>query len=105
MEIKKKSFLETGLLNLFQEKTDHIDLKFGTVTIPPGKRVPEEGLSIHEENEYSVIIEGEVEGESGGEAFRTSENNSSFIPAREPHWIKNTGDKPCKVVWVLVKSQ
>ncbi|MFD1413696.1 cupin domain-containing protein [Oceanobacillus jeddahense] len=104
MEIKKESFLKSGLINLFQEKTGEVDFKFGTVTIPPGERIPKEGFSIHEENEYAVIIEGEVEGESGGKAFCTPENDATFIPAGEAHWVENTGNKSCKVVWVLIKS-
>ncbi|GIO22156.1 cupin domain-containing protein [Oceanobacillus sp. J11TS1] len=105
MKIKKESFLEMGLLELFQEKTGNVNLKFGTVTIAPGERIPKEGFSLHEENEYAVIIEGEVEGESGGQAFHTPANCSTFIPAGEAHWTKNIGDKPCRVVWVLLKEQ
>lgn len=105
MEIKEQGFEKIGLLTLFEEKTDKMDVKFGTVTIPPGERVPKEGLSKHEENEYSVIIKGKIEGESGGKEYEVSESCSTFIPSGEQHWAINSSEEPCKIVWVLVKEK
>ncbi|WP_099159231.1 cupin domain-containing protein [Virgibacillus ndiopensis] len=105
MEVKERGFDKKGLLTLFEEKTDNIDVKFGTVTISPGERVPKEGLSLHEENEYSVIVKGKIEGESGGEPFTVSESSSTLIPAGEQHWAKNSGEEPCEIVWALVKEK
>ncbi|MYL56482.1 cupin domain-containing protein [Virgibacillus halodenitrificans] len=105
MEIKEHAFEETGLLTLFEENSDKMDVRFGTVTIPPGERVPNQGLSKHEENEYSLIIQGKIEGESGGKPFSVSESNATLIPAGEEHWAINSGDQPCKIVWVLVKEK
>ncbi|MDY0393440.1 cupin domain-containing protein [Virgibacillus halophilus] len=105
MEKKQGSFRTEGLLTLFEEKTKHATITFGTVTIAPGERVPEKGFSKHEENEYAVIISGKMEGESGGEQFSVSESNATFIPAGEQHWTANTGEEPCQIVWALVKSE
>ncbi|MFD2761146.1 cupin domain-containing protein [Lentibacillus juripiscarius] len=105
MEVNKYGFDNNGLLTLFEEKYNDIDVRFGTVTILSGERVPKKGLSKHEENEYSIIIKGEIEGESGGTPFRVSESHATFIPAGEQHWAINSGEEPCKIVWALVKEK
>ncbi|MGY0692184.1 cupin domain-containing protein [Virgibacillus sp. FSP13] len=105
MKVNERGFDKNGLLTLFEEKTEHVDVQFGTVTIQPGERVPKEGLSKHEENEYSVIVKGKVEGESGGEPYQTSTSNAMLIPAGEEHWAINSGEEPCEIVWVLVKEK
>lgn len=105
MEIKKNSFDSNGLLTLFEEKTEFVDMQFGTVTIAPGERVPQEGFSKHEENEYSVIIKGKIEGESGGKPFSVSESNATLIASGEQHWAINSGEEPCEIVWALVKEK
>jgi len=105
MEIKDNSFDNKGLLTLFEEKAECRGVQFGTVTIAPGERVPKEGFSKHEENEYSVIISGNIEGESGGKPFSVSESTSTYIPAGEKHWALNSGKEPCKIVWTLVKKK
>lgn len=37
METKGHSFESSRLLTLFAEKTGHVDVQFGTVTIAPGE--------------------------------------------------------------------
>ncbi|TMN21453.1 cupin domain-containing protein [Lentibacillus cibarius] len=104
MEVNKCGFENNSLLTLFEEKHNEMDVRFGTVTIPPGERVPKKGLSKHEENEYAIIVKGEIEGESGGTPFKVLESHATFIPAGEQHWSINSGEEPCKIVWVLVKE-
>lgn len=103
MDIKKEGFKEKELTTLFKKSTENFEFKFGTVIIEPGESVPDTGFSCHEENEYSIIIEGSIEGESGGKPFKVIEGDSTFIPIGEKHWAKNTGSLPCKIVWTLVK--
>lgn len=98
MEIKEHDFPGKGLRTLFEEKTDSADVQFSTGTILPGERVPQEGLSIHEENEYSVIEKGKTEGDSGGTPFQVLAPNTTLIPAGEQHWTINTGYEPCEIV-------
>lgn len=105
MDIKKDCFKEKELKTLFKESTDTFDFKFGTVVIEPGESVPDTGFSCHEEDEYSMIIEGTIEGESGGKSFKISEGDATLIPMYEKHWAKNTGNKPCRIVWTLVKNK
>lgn len=105
MEVKEQGFSGQGLRTLFEEKTDAVGVQFSTVTILPGERVPKEGSSKHEENEYSIIIKGKMEGESGGKPFQVSKSNATFIPAGEEHWTINSGEEPCEIVCVLVKEK
>lgn len=104
MEINKKGFSTNDLITLFDHTSEKIDFSFGTVTIQPGERVPAEGFSIHEEDEYSIIIEGNIEGESGGRPFKVSSPEATLIPAGEKHWAFNNSDQPCKIVWTLIKE-
>ncbi|MDC3413782.1 cupin domain-containing protein [Aquibacillus sp. 3ASR75-11] len=105
MEFNRQGFDKNGLLTLFEDQSDKTEVKFGTVAIPPGGRVPEEGLSLHEENEYSFIIKGQLEGESGGKKYKVNESEATFIPAGEEHWAVNSSEKPCEIVWALVKEK
>ncbi|MBP2259138.1 cupin domain-containing protein [Virgibacillus alimentarius] len=105
MEIRDQGFKDQGLLTVFESESDHMVLKFGTVTIPPGVRVPEEGMSEHSENEYSFIKKGTLEGESGGKPFSITSSMATFIPAGEQHWAINSGDEPCEIVWTLLKEK
>ncbi|WP_373895764.1 cupin domain-containing protein [Virgibacillus sp. CBA3643] len=104
MKINKQGFDKNGLLTLFENKSDDLDVKFGTVTIQPGDRVPKEGLSTHKETEYSFIIKGELEGESGGEPYKVSTSDATLFPAGEEHWAINASNRPCQIVWMLVKG-
>lgn len=105
MDIKESCFKEKELTTLYKESTDTFDFKFGTVIIEPCESVPETEFSCHEENEYSMIIEGSIEGESGGKPFEAGEGDATLIPVGEKHWAKNTGSKPCKIVWTLMKTK
>lgn len=105
MEKIKQSFKENGLLTLFEQQSNAVDFSFGTVIIQPGERVPEEGFSLHDENEYSIILEGSLEGESGGKPFKVNASESTLIPAGEKHWAVNSSDEPCKIIFALLKEK
>lgn len=104
MKIINNAITTQGLKTLFEQRSEALDFTFGTVTIQPGERVPKEGLSVHEENEYSLIINGSIEGESGGEKYQSTKGEATFIPAKEKHWAINNSNEPCEIVWVLVKE-
>lgn len=77
-------------------------IRFGTVVIPPGQRIPLEGTAHHDQYEYSFVIKGTFVTESGQEKYRISSGQATFIPAGEKHWAYNDGDEECEIVWVLV---
>lgn len=78
--------------------------RFGIVTIPPKARIPFSGTSVHEEDEYSIVIKGSIlAGTGGGKKFRLSAGDASLIPAGEAHWAYNDGEEICMIVWVLIR--
>ncbi|MEH7123740.1 cupin domain-containing protein [Bacillus sp. JJ1532] len=103
-ETKSFDATKTIMDTFFHDERKHADIQFGKVSIAPGERVPVEGLSCHEGNEYSFIVKGSLKGESGGESFQIQAGEATFIPAGEEHWCLNTAQEPCEIVWVLVKE-
>lgn len=106
MDINKQGFDKQGIRTLLENRMDKVSVKFGTVTIPPGERVPSEGLSCHKEHEYGLIVSGGIKGESGGKVFKAQATDATLIPAGEEHWAINPSkDEDCKIVWVLVEEK
>lgn len=77
--------------------------QFGTVVIPPGARIPIQGAGCHAADEYSLVLKGSITTMSGGQEYRVTCGQATFIPAGEAHWCINDGDKDCEIVWILVK--
>ncbi|EFI69584.1 MULTISPECIES: cupin domain-containing protein [Lysinibacillus] len=102
MIIKEVSQKDIVQQNLFQDKYNDSQIKFGFVQIKPGERLPLEGTTSHLENEYSFIVKGTLTGESGGENYRISQGEASYIPAGEPHWCKNDSDEMVELVYALL---
>lgn len=88
---------------IFQEKGTYTDMTISLVTLLPGQRVPTEGTGKHEEDEYSVFIEGEVYTESGDFGGLCKQGEATLIPRGEAHWCENRTDKACQLVCVLLK--
>ncbi|WP_066291643.1 cupin domain-containing protein [Bacillus sp. FJAT-29937] len=76
---------------------------FGTVTFPPGGRIPNEGTGSHEQDEYGIVIKGSLLIMSGGEEQRVSSGQAYFIPNKEEHWALNDREEDCEIVFSLVK--
>ncbi|WP_026695652.1 cupin domain-containing protein [Peribacillus kribbensis] len=75
----------------------------GTVSIPPGARIPIEGTGAHEEDEYGLVLKGSIVTRSGEKEYRVSSGEATFIPRGEEHWAYNDGTEDCEIVWILVK--
>ncbi|RLQ94831.1 cupin domain-containing protein [Falsibacillus albus] len=91
------------LRTVFEEKIrEGMAVSMGTVTIPPGKRVPLQGVSNHIQNEYSIIVKGSILTECGGKTYRVSSGDATFIRAGEEHIAYNDGKEDCEVIWMLV---
>ena len=102
----KKSPQITGEIvqNLFHDQYPNAEVKFGFVTVPVGERLPAEGTTFHEEQEYSYVLKGTLKGVSGGEPYEISAGEASFIPAGEEHWCANDGEEPVELIFALVKA-
>ena len=88
---------------ILNEKGEYNIVKFTVITMPPHVRVPAEGFSCHEEDEYSYFIEGGLYTESGDVKYETMPGDITLIPKGEKHWCENRTDKPCTLVCVMVK--
>ncbi|REB08571.1 cupin domain-containing protein [Sporosarcina sp. BI001-red] len=104
--MKKQAAQDTKEIvqNLFHDQFKNAEVKFGYVSIPAGERLPAEGTTFHEEQEYSFITKGSLIGESGGVPFEMTSGEASFIPAKELHWCMNNGDEPVEIVFALVNA-
>lgn len=88
---------------LFEKVKGQGTVKFGTIKIPPGVRVPGEGFGVHSGDEYSLVLKGMIKSVSGGKEHRLISGQASFIPAGEEHWSVNDGQEDCEIVWVLIE--
>ncbi len=88
---------------LFRASGNFSDVKISYITLLPGNRVPVSGTGVHQEDEYSFFLEGEVYTESGGFQGICRKGDATLIPRGEAHWCENRTDKPCRLVCVLTK--
>ena len=88
---------------IFDISGDYSIVKISVITMPPGVRVPESGMSCHSEDEYSYFVEGSLYTQSGGEAFTISKGDATLIPRNEEHYCENRTNENCTLVCVMVK--
>ncbi|ABO50089.1 Cupin 2, conserved barrel domain protein [Desulforamulus reducens MI-1] len=79
------------------------NITMGTVVIPPGARIPKQGIGVHEGDEYSLILKGSIKTMSGGKEYQVQGGQATFIPAGEEHWCCNDDTEECEIVWFLTK--
>lgn len=88
---------------IFKLKGSFEDISLTEVILLPGQRVPKEGTGSHEEDEYSIFLEGEVYTESGDYKGICQKGDATLIPKGEAHWSENRTDKACRLICLLVK--
>lgn len=106
--IRSKDFsseAHTGytLITAIENWTNGRKIKIGKVILKPGARIPEEGVTFHENDEYSFVTRGKV---TIGTEIRQSKleaGDINFVPKEEKHWSINESDTDCELVWVLVE--
>jgi mannose-6-phosphate isomerase-like protein (cupin superfamily) len=77
--------------------------RFGKLVLPPKARLPLSGLAPHDEDEYSIVVKGQMTTTIGDREYRLCAGDATFIPAGEAHAVYNPGDEECHLVWVLVR--
>ncbi len=92
--------LITGIINEVEDS----EVTIGSAVFGPNSRVPEEGFGVHDFDEYSFIIEGELETQIEDQLLTMRADQFSYIAKGEKHWSMNKTDKDCKVVWVGIKK-
>lgn len=107
-KIKLDNIPVTGLplyemQRLFTASGSFSNISISYITLLPGHRVPASGTGVHEEDEYSFFLEGEVYTESGDFQGICQAGEGTLIPRGERHWCENRTDRPCRLLCVLVK--
>ncbi|MBK5244202.1 MAG: cupin domain-containing protein [Eubacteriaceae bacterium] len=92
--------LIAGIINKAQDS----EVTIGSAVFGPNSRVPEEGFGVHDFDEYSFIIDGELEAQIEDQHVTLGPEQFSYIAEGEKHWSMNKTDKDCKLVWVSVKK-
>ncbi|HKK95693.1 MAG TPA: cupin domain-containing protein [Anaerovoracaceae bacterium] len=101
----KKSISKADLTTLFDNSnTSNDKVEFGYAVFKPGARIPEEGYTSHEEDEYSFIIKGKSKIVIDEKEYEVSSSSAGFIPAGELHYSYNDSDEECELIWALVKK-
>lgn len=89
---------------LFNKQDNYTEMTMSVISLMPGERVPAEGMSCHEEDEFSFFISGEVETYCNGKHSVEGAGDATFIPAGMEHWCINTTSEPCKLVCFMLKK-
>ncbi|MCL4516677.1 MAG: cupin domain-containing protein [Firmicutes bacterium] len=77
-------------------------LAVGVAIIPPGVRVPGEGMGVHDADEISYIVSGKITAGTASETRTLSAGTVTFLAAGETHWSCNDSCDPATIFWVLV---
>jgi quercetin dioxygenase-like cupin family protein len=93
------------LISLFGAETrPDAAVSMGYAVFEPGVRVPREGMTSHEGDEFSYILSGSLTAFSGGARRTLKTGDAAFIPAGEQHCSRNDSGEPCTLVYMLVKT-
>lgn len=88
---------------LFNVEGSFENMTFSYIALQPGMRIPPEGFSKHDADEYSCFISGEVFTYSGGEERTVKAGQATWIPKGEEHWCINKGTEPCVLICAMLK--
>src|SRR5699024_5304905 len=108
MEVKNIEDLPTTtpifMVSMYEEilKKRGIDGSFNYVEIAAGVKVTENGHSIHDHEELSIIIEGNLEVEIENEIYHVKTGDYTLIPKGVPHVSKNLTEEKCTIVSLLI---
>lgn len=81
-------------------KTDHLD--FMEITYPPGSNSTTDGRMLrHDDYEYGILLEGELEITVGFDVFTLRAGESIGFDSSIPHLFRNLGTTPARGIWVV----
>jgi transcriptional regulator with XRE-family HTH domain/quercetin dioxygenase-like cupin family protein len=81
-------------------KTDHLD--FMEITYPPGSNSTTDGRMLrHDDYEYGVLLEGELEITVGFDVFTLRAGEAIGFDSSIPHLFRNLGTTPARGIWVV----
>ena len=111
LELIKKSELSVSNFDGYQmidsiikERKGHL-IKIGKAIIEPGTRIPDDGKTVHDADEYSYIIKGTLMSGTNSDTTTIGAGDFSFIPAGEKHWCENIQNENCELIWFMIKKE
>lgn len=92
------------ILPMFQSVFEEKDLNgsFNYVEIDSGVTVPEKGYSIHDHDELSIVIDGNLEVEIENQIYYVKTGDYTLIRKGVPHISKNLEEEKCRIVSLLI---
>ncbi|QQD84611.1 MULTISPECIES: cupin domain-containing protein [Jeotgalicoccus] len=89
---------------LFEDvlKEKNIDGTFNYVEISGNSILPEDGWSVHEHDEFSIILEGELDSEVDGKLYTVRAGDYTYIKKGTQHRTYNRQNEICKIVSLLI---
>ena len=102
--VSKTEEMMTVFFNEENQANNRVSM--GLIKLKPGQKIPDEGFSRHEQDEYSYVIKGNVHTilEDGSDIAATV-GDAQLIEANEGHINYNDGDEEAEVVWMLVERE
>lgn len=97
---------EYEAMSIFFDETNQANkrVSMGRVIIEPGVRMPKEGYAVHEQDEYSYVIRGNVHTIlEDGTDIPATKGDAQLIEANEKHINYNDSDETAEVLWILVE--
>lgn len=79
-----------------------VDGTFNYVEISGETRLPDEGWTSHEHDEFSLILSGEIESNIDGEIYIVGPGEYTLIKKGTPHKSINHNTEACKIISLLI---
>ncbi|MGX4685753.1 cupin domain-containing protein [Vagococcus sp. JNUCC 83] len=105
MKVKKT---EDKVMNIFFDETNQKNkrVKMGLIRLQPGEKIPDEGYSRHEQDEFSYVLKGECHTIlEDGQDILALPGDAQLIEANEGHINYNSSNEVAEVVWMLVDRE
>jgi co-chaperonin GroES (HSP10) len=93
-----------SILPMFQTILDakNIDGSFNYIEIDGGLTVPDEGYSIHDQDELSIVIKGRLEVTIENKIYQVKTGDYTLIRQGVPHITKNLDNEKCIIISLLI---
>lgn len=79
-----------------------IDGTFNYVEIKGDSILPVEGWSVHDHDEFSIILEGELDSEVNGQTYTVRAGDYTYIKKGTLHRTYNRKKETCKIMSLLI---
>ncbi|MEK4556192.1 cupin domain-containing protein [Jeotgalicoccus sp. FSL K6-3177] len=97
---KSSLFMHSMFEDVLQEKG--INGTFNYVEISGNTKLPENGWTSHDFDEFSLVIEGEIESIIDGKVYTVGPGDYTLIKKGTPHQSYNRNNETCRIISLLI---